>query len=398
MSERSAQGRRVKYVLAKLGSDDVNDRVIALRGLAVAPLAEATVLAACERLLEDRTMALLSIPQQYGEVRWVAAEAVAALRGVLGSAVDVVLEDAIAPCSAESLGALSRELQAAGEAAVGEGAGEGGGAEGILERLTKLAAQGRLPRRRLVRPVWKVARAALHEAPGPCWQLEWKGAAIPAGSPKRWNRQVLAALELLGPVLEPLALELQLTDDQDASSDPSDWTDDLLVVSSLLPEVALEPAHEHGVLTAVTDLSPVTIERRLEVLLQERLATKIMRLEVRACAALLAEAAELFELRPHAGAQRGEAQLLEVVASPIAGRPCVLGPLEDHPAQPPLSLVIDDSLAIALSAHWSYWSEGEGLASVSAAVAALEQRGWRCVRAPVESALQRAEPSIDELH
>ncbi len=382
-SERSAQGRRIKYALSKLASAEAKERIITLRGLAVAPIADATVLAACEGLLEDRTMALLSIPYEYGEVRWVAAEAVAAMRGVLGSSEDVVLEDAIAPCSAESLKKLASELRAAGDAAGDELADGRGSVESILERLTQLAAQGRLPRQKLTRAAWQVARAELHEVPGCSWRLEWKDTSFEGWSPKRWNRQVLAALELVRPVLEPLAIELQLADEEEEQLDSSSWTDDLLVVTSLLPEVSMTPSHEHGVLTAVTDLSQATMERRLEVLLHDRLATTVMRLEVSAGAAMLAEAAELFELRTHPDESLGERLLLEVVSSPEAGRPCVIGPLEHHQAHPPLALTIDDTLAVTLSAHWSYWSRGGGRALVTATVAALEQQGWRCVRAPL---------------
>lgn len=111
--------------------------------LADAPCADERVLEACERALEDRAMVLLTIPYSYGEVRWVAADAVVAVRAALGRPAPVVLEDAFAPVT--SVGPLA----AAAGIEMEKGAT---GVEAAVRTLEKLAAMGKLERRRIKRP------------------------------------------------------------------------------------------------------------------------------------------------------------------------------------------------------------------------------------------------------
>lgn len=133
---------KIQYVLGRLSSDDPKDRVNTLRGLAEAPLADGRVLEASEKLLEDRSITLLSIPYQFGEIRWHAAAAVAAIRGSLGITEPVVVKDILPPCSTDTIVRLARE------AGLPKGAG---GIDGVLESLRKLVDIGAVPRRTITR-------------------------------------------------------------------------------------------------------------------------------------------------------------------------------------------------------------------------------------------------------
>lgn len=99
------------------------------------------LLALCEALLEDRTIALLSLPFSYGEIRWLAADAVASLRRVLNISVPVVIPDVFGPVS----GAKAEELLKAA------GLESKGGIDGVIEALESLAKMDRLPRRKITR-------------------------------------------------------------------------------------------------------------------------------------------------------------------------------------------------------------------------------------------------------
>lgn len=131
----------VAWQLAELQSVDPESRTYILRAIAANPLADEQILAACERLLDDRTIALLSIPYSFGEIRWLAAIAVATLRGVLGRTENVVIDDAFEPVT--SAEALAKDAGITPSAV--------GGPKGTIETLERLAAVNRLPRRRIVR-------------------------------------------------------------------------------------------------------------------------------------------------------------------------------------------------------------------------------------------------------
>lgn len=116
-------------------------RGLALQGLASTPLPDRQLLAICEALLEDRTIALLGIPYSFGEIRWCAADAVASLRRALQISEPVVLQDTFAPVSTAQ---AIRLAKAAGLTPNGE-------IEGVIEVLESLAKMDRLPRRNITR-------------------------------------------------------------------------------------------------------------------------------------------------------------------------------------------------------------------------------------------------------
>ena len=81
-------------------------------------------------------MALLGIPYQYGEVRWLAAHALAAeRRAAAGRAEPVVVADIPVPLGVEALAALAAEA----------GLPDGAGHEGLLAWFAELREQHRLP-------------------------------------------------------------------------------------------------------------------------------------------------------------------------------------------------------------------------------------------------------------
>ena len=133
----------IAHFLEVLGSDDERTRVRALHAMSRRPLRDERILAACEKLLDDRTITVFGIPYSFGEVRWVAADAVAAVRGVLGRTGDVVIEDVFAPVPSGRVGQLARDAAVMQSTRVG--------IDGEMETLERIAAAGRLPRRRIQR-------------------------------------------------------------------------------------------------------------------------------------------------------------------------------------------------------------------------------------------------------
>lgn len=83
-------------ILAELGGD-AEERAAMLKELAEFPTGDDGVRAAVERLLADDTPCIVSIPLAVGEVRWLAAHALAAERSRAGIAEPVRLEKAVRP-------------------------------------------------------------------------------------------------------------------------------------------------------------------------------------------------------------------------------------------------------------------------------------------------------------
>ncbi len=142
MSDDDVESETIEYWLGKLRSPTPSDRARALQGLAARPIADPRLLERAEQLLEERTMTVLSIPYSFGEVRWCAADAVAALREALSVDTPVLLEQVFAPCT-------STEVERLAVAAGVEH--REGGVDGILRTLEALSAMQRLPRRTIHR-------------------------------------------------------------------------------------------------------------------------------------------------------------------------------------------------------------------------------------------------------
>jgi hypothetical protein len=132
---------RFDFLVEKLSSERPRDRVYALRAIDMQPIADRRLLAAVERLLDDQTIAQLGIPYSFGEVRLLAARAVAALRWTLGINETVRLEGVIGPYSGNE---AARLTQAAGVTS------DKSGVDGQLDKLRQLQAMDKLPRRNIV--------------------------------------------------------------------------------------------------------------------------------------------------------------------------------------------------------------------------------------------------------
>ena len=117
------------------------ERAVTLQSLSNLPVADPDLLAMCEELLEDRTIALLTLPYSFGEVRWCAADAVASLRRALGIETPVVLSDVFAPVSTAVVVRLAEVA----------GIEPKSGVDGMIETLEILAKLDRLPRRSINR-------------------------------------------------------------------------------------------------------------------------------------------------------------------------------------------------------------------------------------------------------
>lgn len=128
----------IEYILERLGSENPRHRAMMLAGLSESPALDARVLAACERLLDDREIALLSLPYSFGEVRALATEPVALIRVGLGITEPVVAEDVMVIQDTSGVHCLAK--------AAGIPMESGPGVDGVLATLRKLAAAGQVPR------------------------------------------------------------------------------------------------------------------------------------------------------------------------------------------------------------------------------------------------------------
>jgi predicted RNA-binding protein with RPS1 domain len=97
----------VREILEDLASDDPRERVIMLEVLSDRPTGSPDVRARVEELLADDAVTVLFLPYAYGEVRYIAARALAAERSAAGIAEPVVLADVPEPLDTDDLDKLS---------------------------------------------------------------------------------------------------------------------------------------------------------------------------------------------------------------------------------------------------------------------------------------------------
>ena len=135
-----SESSEVEYKLKSLQGSP-QERVSALRGLAITPLPDRRLLVLCEALLDDQTITLLGVPFTFGEIRWFAADAVVSLRRVFNISEPVVISNVFAPVSWAQAIALAKAA----------GLEKKGGVEGTIEALETLARMDRLPRRKITR-------------------------------------------------------------------------------------------------------------------------------------------------------------------------------------------------------------------------------------------------------
>ena len=90
-------------LLQDLASPDVQDRVAVLKVLVEDPTGDARILAALEALLQDRSACLLALPRVYGELRWLAAQALVRELEQAGAERELHLTAVPAPLTAADL-------------------------------------------------------------------------------------------------------------------------------------------------------------------------------------------------------------------------------------------------------------------------------------------------------
>ncbi len=122
-------------LIEDLQSDVIPRRVAALRDLIREPLADARVLPFLEKLLNDTTPCVISIPYRFGEIRYLAAHALAVERTALGIAEPVRMNKIVYPLNTEELVSARKGASIKGR----------GGVDGMLETFKLLRDMGQLP-------------------------------------------------------------------------------------------------------------------------------------------------------------------------------------------------------------------------------------------------------------
>lgn len=121
-------------LLEDMYSDELSLRVAAVRNLWRYPTADPRILPYLEELLHDTTPCLLGIPYIFGEIRWLAAKALAAERAALGINEPVCVTVVKPADTMDIMRAADKanfDLQ--------------GGVDGLIEDLGRLHQMGYMP-------------------------------------------------------------------------------------------------------------------------------------------------------------------------------------------------------------------------------------------------------------
>ena len=116
-------------------SQDLSIRVATLRVFWDYPSADERVLPYLERLLNDKTPCLLGHPYIFGEIRWLAAHALATQRAILGIQTPIHLPDVVDPVDTADIIHAERLAHIDG----------GAGVEGLLKSFAILRDREYLP-------------------------------------------------------------------------------------------------------------------------------------------------------------------------------------------------------------------------------------------------------------
>jgi hypothetical protein len=122
-------------MIEDLGSPKTSMRVATLEDLRQDPSKDPRVLPHLERLLRDTTPGIVMLPYRFGEIRWLAAHALAAERAALGIKEPVRLQSVVRPLSTEEFVAIRNKV----------GIEVKGGIEGVLKSMHTLREIGKLP-------------------------------------------------------------------------------------------------------------------------------------------------------------------------------------------------------------------------------------------------------------
>lgn len=135
---RRGDDEDTRFLLSTLSTGSTEERGLTLRGLATRPSRNPRVVAAIAALLGDRSACLLGIPLRYGELRLLAAEALAAERRAAGDHGGVEVT-CILP---QTAGDLMREMDR-----LGLPWPKGDPVDASIAALEQLQARGALPER-----------------------------------------------------------------------------------------------------------------------------------------------------------------------------------------------------------------------------------------------------------
>lgn len=125
----------IAEIIDILKSPDAHRRTTMLGVLAQEPSGDPRLLAVVGELLADDTPDLISIPMLFGEVRWVAAHALAAERRAAAVPTPVELQGVPRPLTSDELSRLVDE----------SGLPRKGGVDGMLASFAALRERGLLP-------------------------------------------------------------------------------------------------------------------------------------------------------------------------------------------------------------------------------------------------------------
>jgi hypothetical protein len=125
-----------KELLEDLHSPDLSMRLATLQVMGQHPTKDTRVLPHLESLLNDTTPCIVAIPYHYGEIRWLAAYALAAERAAMGISEPVTLKNVVIPLDTQELAAIQKASN------IPRG---GGNIEGALKTFQTLRAMGKLP-------------------------------------------------------------------------------------------------------------------------------------------------------------------------------------------------------------------------------------------------------------
>ncbi|GAA0234806.1 hypothetical protein GCM10010492_37160 [Saccharothrix mutabilis subsp. mutabilis] len=137
-------GEEFGEIVDILKASDAHRRTTMLGVLAKEPTGDPRVLPVVEELLADDTPDLISVPMLFGEIRWVAAHALAAERRAASVPTPVELVGIPQPLSSDELSALVDR----------SGLPRRAGVDGMLTSFAALRERGLLPVTTLRLPAW----------------------------------------------------------------------------------------------------------------------------------------------------------------------------------------------------------------------------------------------------
>lgn len=122
-------------LMEDLQSRDLSVRTSTLKALRIYPSEDVRVFPYLEALLKDETPCLVMIPYRFGEVRWLAAQALSAEYRKLGIEKTILLKNIPRPLDTEELTTLMDK----------KGETMKGGIDGALDAFSRLRKAGYLP-------------------------------------------------------------------------------------------------------------------------------------------------------------------------------------------------------------------------------------------------------------